>query len=881
MLFVRRTTINCTCSTFHYFNSRHFQLPQPIQRLICSQMSSISAESDQFKYILAMFPYPSGRLHMGHLRVYTLSDALSRYYALKGYKVLHPIGWDAFGLPAENAAIQRGIDPADWTFRNIDDMKNQLLQTGIKFDWDREVYTCQPDYFRWTQWIFLKLYEHGLVRRAFSEVNWDPVDKTVLADEQVDAHGRSWRSNALVEKRRLNQWVVDTPRYAKRLLDGLPNFQFEWSSVAAIQNDWIGICDVYRFLLPIKFQQVNEELDLRIESPSQLCSAQFILLKESHYIARYYGEKLQDSQLFAPIDGLSVFNFVTNQQMPLVIVHESAINDEDQPPFYMDCRLGSSLSKSTLDRSISKELAIGQAKNAEMTDQQILDLAESLELGGYQTSRKLRDWVVSRQRNWGTPIPMLIDGNDVAPVPEDCLPILGEQRGQKMEIKSLPSGFGQIENDTLDTYFDSSWYFLRFLDPHNQKMPFDPRIANRQMPVSVYVGGVEHALMHLFFARFICHFLHGIGLTPCAEPFARFIPLGVVRSRSFQLVNSGKYVPANEVEGDPRSPDKLLMHKPTGEMARVRFEKMSKSKLNGVDPLELIEKYGKDLTRLQLLFEARPNMPIDWPYPYPTFQAKSLKRWLELFKTFVDGYVNKRINVNISGTTLPIDSDKTETFFRDIYNKHVKAISMYMEVLRYHNTALIRLIDMTKAVHKEFSANPDLAQTSPELERCLFAIVVMSQIFAPDAANQQWEMLQKLPKLINKSVPWRLNESLDKQIWPKLDYSDDIDIVLCTFGTLFVRQAPRKDVEHLNDADLGEYARLHSHSNFFDRLDQQELKVLSWSIERLPGLCIVLNLKMAEDVKKRAITEIIQKYSGKRRGKKELQEEENIEMSVG
>uniref|UniRef100_A0A1I8AZN0 leucine--tRNA ligase n=1 Tax=Meloidogyne hapla TaxID=6305 RepID=A0A1I8AZN0_MELHA len=829
-----------------------------------------------------MFPYPSGRLHMGHLRVYTLSDALSRYYALKGFKVLHPIGWDAFGLPAENAAIQRGIDPADWTFRNINDMRNQLLQTGINFDWDRELFTCHPDYFRWTQWIFLQLFKNGLVRKAFSEVNWDPVDKTVLADEQVDIHGRSWRSNALVEKRRLHQWVIDTPRYAKRLLDGLSNLQFEWSSVAAIQNDWIGICDVYRFLLPIECQQVNEQLDLRIEFPTQLCSAQFVLLKESHHIAKNYGKNLQDSQLFAPIDDLTVFNFVTNQQIPLIVVRDSEINEEDQTPFYMNCRLGSSMSASSLDRLISENLAISKLKAVAMNDEQILNLAESLGFGGYQTSRKLRDWVVSRQRSWGTPIPMLTDGNNVAPVPENCLPILGEQRGQRMEISSLPSGFGQIEEDTLDTYFDSSWYFLRFLDPNNQKMPFDPEIAHRQMPVSVYVGGAEHALMHLFFARFICHFLHGIGLIPCAEPFARFISLGVVRSRSFQLINDGKYVPAEEVEGDPRSPDNLLMHRPTGEMVRVRFEKMSKSKLNGVDPLELIEKYGKDLTRLQLLFEARPNMPIDWPYPYPTFQAKSLKRWLELFRTLVDGYINKRMNANDVGTQ-PTDSDKSETVFRDIYNKHVKAVSMYMEVLRYHNTALIRLIDMTKAVNKEWSANPDLAKTSPELERCLFSIVVMAQIFAPDAASQQWKMLQKLPNLFNKNTPWRLNESLDKQSWPKLDDSDNVDIVLCTFGTLFLRQAPRKEVEDLNDAGVERYARLHSHVNFFDRLAQQELKVLSWSVERLPGLCIVLNLKMAEDVKKRAITEIIQKYSGKegsRRGKKD-KKEENIELAIG
>ncbi|VDL63886.1 unnamed protein product [Nippostrongylus brasiliensis] len=574
-------------------------------------------------YVLSMFPYPSGSLHMGHMRVYTISDVTARYFRLNGFNVIHPIGWDAFGLPAENAARDRGVDPRQWTHSNIESMKSQLQKTGIIFDWDKEISTCDPSYYRWTQWIFLRLHERGLIRRTMAEVNWDPVDNTVLAAEQIDAEGRSWRSGAVAEKRKLRQWMVETPRYAKRLSDGLQKLN-NWHDVADIQSNWIGKCDVYRFLFPVR-----------------------VSFRRSLYLFQFFGN-----------------------------------------------------------------------------------------YGGYMTSRTLQDWVVSRQRAWGTPIPMILsaDGKVAVPVADDMLPVLQGQHPGKL------SGEGFYEADTLDTFFDSAWYYLRYLDPQNEQALISQEAAKR-MPVDIYVGGIEHAAVHMFFARFISYFLTDIGIQE-HEPFQNLIPQGIVRGKTF-LDGEGRYVPRSEVVTIGWC-----------FLSGSRLVSVYKPLSPGVDPLDVLNKVGVDMTRLQLLDAAAPRQPINWEES----DIKGLKKWIDRVAWIVAAYVDQRKRFTDQSAKVPVDAN-SENNLREVYNFFVRNTSMCLEVLNLHNTALMRLQGFTNALRK---MDPQELGTSPEAERCIYALVTMMQVFTPYLAAEFWAALQSVP-----AMPW-----------PQVDADCDIDFTL-------------------------------------------------------------------------------------------------------
>lgn len=549
---------------------------------------------------------------MGHVRVYTISDTVARFQRMCGFNVFQPIGWDAFGLPAENAAIQRGIEPKVWTEHNIAQMKKQLEDLGCSFDWKHEMSTCSPEYYRWTQKLFLMLHKEGLAYQNEALVNWDPIDKTVLADEQVDANGCSWRSGAKVEKKLLKQWFIKTTAFAEQLLDGLDDpTLIDWRDIINLQRHWIGECDGYGFQL---LTSASIILRLWTANPEHFKDPNaFVVLKTSHYLAK------DKSNSFS----ITIENPFTGTIMPVIFsdapvfadkcdVYLAAPNFRDE-----DKELQESLSLSFF---ANEELKI-EKKNVEQMRLQVLETAKRLRLGGYKVSSKLQDWLISRQRYWGTPIPVIhCDMCGVVPVPDEDLPVILPEKSEidKNREEALKCTCPKCQNpnairesDTMDTFVDSSWYYLRFLDPENTKSIFDENVISKVMPVDLYIGGKEHAVLHLYYARFMNHFLHSQGLVNCSEPFSRLLVQGMVMGRSFRVKGSGRYVQEHEVEIVNSKKNQAVL-KETKEPVVMTWEKMSKSKMNGVDPTDMFRDYGTDTTRLIILADVAPTSHRNW-----------------------------------------------------------------------------------------------------------------------------------------------------------------------------------------------------------------------------------------------------------------------------
>lgn len=555
-----------------------------------------------------MFPYPSGNLHMGHVRVYSISDTVARFYRMNGKNVFHPMGFDAFGLPAENAAIQRNISPADWTTQNMAQMKSQLQLLGYSFDWNHELATCHEDYYKWTQKLFLMLYKDGLAYQNEALVNWDPVDKTVLADEQVDANGCSWRSGAKVQKKLLKQWFIRTTKFAEKLLEGLSDPCLkDWKDIINLQKHWIGECNGYSFQM--HFQ--GKPLSLRVwtECPEKLLDLNaFIVLKTTHPLKKVLGE-----------EELSVLNPFTNQQIPVVF------RDDVEFPEKSDVYLASPHYKDS-DKSLRASLNLAfhlndLAENDEANRKVVLQIADLIGNGGYKVSSKLQDWLVSRQRYWGTPIPIIhCDNCGAVPVEDKDLPVRlppadeslnRDESSLKCSCPKCGNENAKRETDTLDTFVDSSWYYLRFLDSQNNDKIYDEEVIKKFMPVDLYIGGKEHAVLHMYYARFMNNFLHSKGLSPHPEPFQRLLVQGMVMGRSFRVKGSGKYLTESEVEIIDAKKNKAIC-KETKEPVVMQWEKMSKSKFNGVDPTDMIREYGSDTTRLIILGDVAPTSHRNW-----------------------------------------------------------------------------------------------------------------------------------------------------------------------------------------------------------------------------------------------------------------------------
>jgi len=654
-----------------------------------------NADQPKF-YALSMFPYPSGNLHMGHVRNYTITDVIARVRRMQGYRVLHPMGWDAFGLPAENAAIDRGIHPAKWTYENIDQMRSQLQELGLSYDWDREVATCAPDYYRWTQWIFIQMLEMGLAYQKEAAVNWDPIDQTVLANEQVDSEGRSWRSGALVEKKLLRQWFLKITDYAEELLQDLDKLPGWPERVRTMQANWIGKSTGAQVMFTT---EAGDDLPVFTTRPDTLWGATFMVLSPEHPLV----EKLTSPDRVATVDdyrkeaaaksdidrtaedrektgvwtGSYAVNPVNGAKIPIWIADYvlmgygtgaiMAVPAHDQRDFEFARKFdlpvtvvvqpeGETLAGDTLTAAWPGE---GVMVNSGPLDgvpagkgdgQSVAAAIQWLEANGKghgEANYRLRDWLISRQRYWGVPIPVVhCDECGIVPVPDDQLPVTlpedvefsGRGASPLAQLEhwvNVPCPTcgrpARRETDTMDTFIDSSWYFLRYADAQNPDQVFDPAKANDWMPVDQYVGGIEHAILHLLYSRFITKVLRDRGLLTCDEPFQRLLTQGMVQNVTYKNPKTGKYVVIDAI-ADPQNP----VDPETGDALQVFYEKMSKSKYNGVDPKAVLAKYGADTARMFILFKAPPEKDLEWDDADVEGQFRFLNRVWRLVTDFVE-----------------------------------------------------------------------------------------------------------------------------------------------------------------------------------------------------------------------------------------------------
>ncbi len=620
-------------------------------------------------YCLSMFPYPSGRLHMGHVRNYTLGDVIARYQRLLGKNVLQPMGWDAFGLPAENAAIRHATPPARWTRENIAYMKAQLRRLGFAYDWDRELATCDPDYYRWEQWLFTRLMEKGLAYRHSATVNWDPVDQTVLANEQV-IDGRGWRSGAPVEKREIEQWFVRITAYAQELLDGLDTLP-EWPErVRTMQRNWIGRSEGVAMRFGIRGS--DRELEIYTTRPDTLMGVTYVAVAAEHPLAREAAQR--DPAVAAFIEdcrkggvseaeietlekrgialGLEAVHPVSGEPVPVYAANfvlmsygtgaVMAVPAHDQRDWEFAGRYGIPRKAVVWPRDGGAPDISGGAFEEKgvlhesgpfdgLTSEQAFDaVAEYLERagkGGRRVNFRLRDWGVSRQRYWGCPIPVIHEPDGrVTPVPEEELPVrLPEDvivDGSGSPLPRMPEfydlgGGRRRETDTFDTFVESSWYYARYCSHDSADAMLDAR-ARYWLPVDQYVGGIEHAVLHLLYARFFHRLMRDEGLVDGDEPFARLLTQGMVVAETYYREDADgrkTWFNPSEVEVERDAKGRVLSACLRADGRPVTpggVEKMSKSKNNGVDPEALIRRYGADTVRLYILFTAPPDQSLEW-----------------------------------------------------------------------------------------------------------------------------------------------------------------------------------------------------------------------------------------------------------------------------
>ncbi len=767
------------------------------QQWLQSQAFKVAESTDKPKYyLLEMFPYPSGRIHMGHVRNYAIGDVVARFKRMQGFNVLHPMGWDAFGMPAENAAIEHGTHPAKWTYENIASMREQLKRIGLSYDWEREFATCDESYYRWEQLIFLKMFERGLAYKKGSSVNWCPDCQTVLANEQVE-DSCCWRCHNVVEQKELEQWFFKITDYADELLDWTDKLTGWPERVLAMQRNWIG----KSYGCEIEFPIVGsaEKIKVFTTRPDTLFGATFMSLAPEHPMVKTLVTAEQQkavSQFVAQVERqdkierasgenekLGVFtgsysiNPLTGEQIPVFLANfvlmgygtgaVMAVPAHDQRDFEFARKYelpirvviqpeGEML---VVEQMAEAYVGAGQLVNSgqfdgvdnESAKEQIAAYLDGRNEGRKTVNFRLRDWGVSRQRYWGTPIPIIYcDSCGAVPVPEQDLPVVlpkdVELTGEGGSPLARHQAFLKVdcpacgkparrESDTFDTFVESSWYFARYACPEFTGGPLDKAAANYWLPVDQYIGGIEHAVMHLLYARFFTKVLRDLGMLDVDEPFTKLLTQGMVCMESQRCAEHGWLYPEQVADGNCTI---------CGKPAEVgRNEKMSKSKKNVIDPNQLIEQFGADTARLFSLFAAPPEKDLEWNEQGVEGCSRFLGR---VWRSVTD-------NLELIATAeLPTAADGAAADLRRKTHQTIKKVTEDIDGRFHFNTAIAAVMELVNAIY----AFKDGQQQPGVVREALETVVRLLNPFVPHASEELWEMLGHA-------------ESVETAGWPQWD----------------------------------------------------------------------------------------------------------------
>ncbi|MCS1350407.1 leucine--tRNA ligase [Mechercharimyces sp. CAU 1602] len=713
-------------------------------------------------YALEQFPYPSGEgLHMGHVRVYSIGDVVARFKRMRGYEVLHPMGADAFGLPAENAAIKRGVDPGEWTRANMEKIKREQKLLGVSYDWDRYVGTCEPDYYRFTQWLFLLFYERGLAYRKKAAVNWCPTCSTVLANEQVE-NGLCWRCDSEVTKKELEQWFLRITEYADGLLEGLDRLPKWPERIKSMQRNWIGRSEgaMVDFFLP----QLQTSISVFTTRPDTLYGSSYVVLAPEHpELKALIAGKPNEEQILSFVEemkratdiertsgdndkvgydtGAVAVHPLTGAEIPVWVANYvlgdygtgavMGVPAHDERDYQFAHKYGLPIRQVIQPRTeeeiegaytASGTLINSGSFNGLDSDQAITAISEHLQeqgKGGPHTDYRLRDWLVSRQRYWGCPIPFVYcDACGTVPVPKEELPVMLPQDvvfdGKSNPLATSASfvetrcpscnGKARRETDTMDTFMDSSWYFLRYTDPHNDQLPFDPAKANRWMGVDQYIGGIEHAVLHLLYSRFFMKVLYDAGMVGADEPFKSLLPQGMVNKDG---------------------------------------AKMSKSKGNVVGPLEIIERYGADTARLFILFAAPPERDMEWSDAGVEGSYRFINRVWRMVEQHHSLFQGTRSH--------PVLTDKAAQSLHRLTHQSIKKVTDDIEERDQYNTAVSAIMELVNAIYL-YPEEADRGTLADAIESTLLLLAP----FVPHVTEEMWSRLGH-------------TTSIHKESWPSFD----------------------------------------------------------------------------------------------------------------